>query len=270
MQFIGYDFGPTRMVGRLVGDRVAPLTTVDDFYTDLPRWTAVAVQADAVLDLTTLVLQPAIPSSARVPCIGLNYKAHAVEGGMPIPDKPAVFGRYAASLAVSGCDVPVIDPKTDWEGELAIIVGKRVFRADEATAADAIFGYAVFNDISARTYQFESNQWTMGKNGERSGVVGAIVTRDEAGDPAEGLRLRTLVNGQVMQDSPTSDMIFSAAQIVAYLSKAMVLNPGDIIPTGTPSGVGLARSPQMFLRPGDVVEVEIDRLGRIRNTMVAA
>nr|WP_087573757.1 fumarylacetoacetate hydrolase family protein [Sphingomonas sp. CDS-1] len=269
MRFIGFDQNDTTIVGRLVGNLVAPLVPVGDFYANLPRWLAEAEKAAPMLPLRSLTLRPAIPASARVPCIGLNYRAHAAEGNLPIPAEPVVFGRYAASLCASGTPVPVIDPKTDWEGELAIVIGKPIFRGDEAEAMDAILGYAAFNDISARTYQFDSAQWTMGKNGDNSGVVGEIVTKEEAGDPAKGFTLKTIVNGVVMQETSTSDMVFSVARIVSYLSKAMRLNPGDIIPTGTPSGVGLARTPPIFLAPDDVVEIDISGLGHISNKMVA-
>ncbi|MCP3731226.1 fumarylacetoacetate hydrolase family protein [Sphingomonas sp. MG17] len=243
---------------------------MDDFYRDLPRWTRTAREGSPSLDLDSLRLVPAIPLTARVPCIGLNYRAHAAEGNLPIPTQPVVFGRYAQSLAASGADVPAIDPQTDWEGELAIVIGSPIFRGDEDAARKAIFGFATFNDVSARTFQLETPQWTMGKNGEASGIVGEIVTRDEAGDPANGFELTTRVNGEVMQRTLTSDMIFTVERIVAHLSKAMRLNPGDIIPTGTPSGVGLARNPPIFLQPGDTVEVSIDRLGRVVNRIVAA
>jgi 2-keto-4-pentenoate hydratase/2-oxohepta-3-ene-1,7-dioic acid hydratase in catechol pathway len=270
MRFIGFESDGTTNVGRLIGTRVAPLTDVDSFYADLANWTRRASEAPPSMELGSLTLKPAIPRSARVPCIGLNYRAHAAEGNLPIPTEPVVFGRYAQSLAASGEAVPIIDPRTDWEGELAIIIGTPIFRGDEAAARDAIFGFAAFNDISARSFQFDSSQWSMGKNGEASGVVGEIVTRDEAGEPADGFELKTIVNGEVMQRTLTSDMIFSVERIVSYLSKAMQLNPGDIIPTGTPSGVGLARTPPVFLKPGDLVEVSIEGLGRISNPMVAS
>lgn len=269
MRFVGFADKGVTMVGRLVGEHVAPLGPVDSFYADLDHFLRLASGAEASLPLKDLSLRPAIPGSARVPCVGLNYRAHAIEGNLPIPERPVIFGRYAASLAANGADVPVIDPKTDWEAELAIVIGKPLFRADEAEAMDGILGYAAFNDISARTFQFESAQWTMGKNGEASGIVGEIVTRDEAGDPGNGFRLRAIVNGETMQDTLTSDMIFSVAGIVSYLSRAMRLNPGDIIPTGTPSGVGLARTPPIFLKAGDIVEVDIEGIGRIRNRMIA-
>lgn len=269
MRFIGYDKAGTANVGRVHGARVAPLTDVETFYGDLDHWLEVAATAEPRLELSTVMLRPAIPLTARVPCIGLNYKAHAAEANLPYPAEPVVFGRYARSLAASGADIPMIDSQTDWEGELAIVIGKPIFRGSEADAREAILGYAAFNDVSARTYQLESSQWTMGKNGESSGIVGEIVTREEAGDPAAGLELTTLVNGEVVQRTLTSDMIFSVERIVAYLSKAMRLMPGDIIPTGTPSGVGLVRDPPVFLRPGDTVEVSIEGLGKVSNRVVA-
>ena len=142
-------------------------------------------------------------------------------------------------------------------------------RVDAATALSGVLGYAVFNDLSAREHQMHSRLWTLGKNADRSGPLSAVVTADEVGDPADGLRLRTRVNGETVQDASTADMIFSVGEILAYLSEVMTLRPGDIIATGTPQGVGFKRTPARYLGPGDVVEVEIERIETVTNPIVS-
>lgn len=251
--------------------RVARITEIDDFYADLPRWTAMARGADVGdHEMADIELIPAVPVGARILGMGLNYHAHAAETGLDLPKRPAIFGRWTASLAVDGTPVPV--PPTerglDWEGELAAVVGARMTDVDEATALRGVFGYAVFNDLSARRAQGASAQWTLGKNADRSGPIGAVVTADEVGDPAAGLRLVTRVNDEVVQDGDTGDMIFTVGQILSFVSRTLTLNPGDVLITGTPAGVGYIRTPARYLVPGDVVEVSIERVGTIRNTVV--
>ncbi|MGC5014461.1 fumarylacetoacetate hydrolase family protein [Streptosporangium sp. DT93] len=276
MRFVGFLDGRQVRVGVLTAaDRVAPLAEVGEFYADLPRWSARARElaggTAGGLTPAELTLAPAVPDAARVVCVGLNYRAHAAEGGFPIPETPAIFGRWTASLAVGGTPVPVPPDEAglDWEVELAAVVGTSLRCADEETALAGVFGYATFNDLSARRAQRLTAQWTLGKNSDHSGPIGPVVTADEVGDPADGLRLVTRVNGEVVQDGDTRDMIFSVGRVLAHLSRTMTLRPGDVVVTGTPAGVGHARTPAWFLRPGDVVEVEIDRLGAVRNPIVA-
>ncbi len=266
MRLCGYEWTGERHIGRVLDDgSIMPVAPVNVFYADTAGFLAKAAVDSGERVSADATMRPAVPKSARVPCVGLNYKAHAAEGNLPIPDRPVIFGRFAASLAVDGDAIPRFDEQTDWEGELAVVVGRPLLRASPDEARGAILGYAVFNDVSARSFQFHSSQWSLGKNGDNSGIMGAIVTADETGDPADGWRLLTRVNGAVMQDTLTSDMIFPVPEILSYLSQAMTLNPGDIVPTGTPSGVGLARTSPQFLRAGDEVEVSIDALGTIRN-----
>ncbi|SNQ47384.1 Fumarylacetoacetate (FAA) hydrolase [Frankia canadensis] len=217
-------------------------------------------------------LAPPVPAGARILGMGLNYHAHAAEIGSAPPKRPPLFGRWTASLSVDGTPVPVPPGERglDWEGELAVVVGARLTDVDEDTAARAVFGYAVFNDLSARRAQGASAQWTLGKNADRSGPMGPVVTADEVGDPAAGLRLITRVNGEIVQDGDTSDMIFSIGHILSFVSRTLTLNPGDVLITGTPAGVGYVRTPPRYLVPGDVVEVEIDRVGRLRTPIVDA
>ncbi|GAA3040534.1 fumarylacetoacetate hydrolase family protein [Streptosporangium longisporum] len=282
MRFVGFRDGRQVRIGVLTGGgRVAPLAEVGEFYEDLPGWSARARElADSAAGAAgaagglvpgELEAAPAVPDAARVVCVGLNYRAHAAEGGFPIPETPAIFGRWTASLAVDGTPVPVPPDEAglDWEVELAAVVGTTLRCADEETALAGVFGYATFNDLSARRAQRLTAQWTLGKNSDHSGPIGPIVTADEVGDPADGLRLVTRVNGEIVQDGDTKDMIFSVGRVLAHLSRTMTLRPGDVVATGTPAGVGHARTPAWFLRPGDVVEVEIDRLGTVRNPIVA-
>ncbi|MFC7720265.1 fumarylacetoacetate hydrolase family protein [Nonomuraea recticatena] len=155
-------------------------------------------------------------------------------------------------------------------GEVAAVVGRRLTDVDAETAAGAVLGYAAFNDLTARTAQKLTTQWTLGKNGDRSGPMGPLVTADEVGDLADGLRVRTRVNGQTVQDGNTRDMIFGIGELLSRISRTFTLNPGDVIATGTPEGVGYVRTPPWLLRPGDVVEVEIDRLGVLRTPIVSS
>lgn len=268
MRFIGIADPSGVVIGRLVDGRVARIAPVDQFYANLSHWLAVAEIAVADTPLDAVALAPAVREGARVLCVGLNYRAHAAEGGNPIPDYPAIFGRWACSLVADGATVPALDQRLDWEAELAVIIGRETADASEAEGLESVFGYAPFNDISARTYQRHTHQWTPGKNLDRSGPIGTVVTADEVGDPSDGLAIQTRVNGVLMQDGSTNDMIFPVGRIISYLSEIMTLYPGDVIITGTPSGVGYARTPPIFLKPGDRVEVSIERIGTVGNTIV--
>lgn len=219
-----------------------------------------------IISTAGLKEHPALPAGAKVICIGLNYRKHAEETGAPIPTVPVVFARWSSTLACDGDAVPCIEEKFDYEGELGVVIGKRMFRVSAEQAMAGIFGYAAFNDLSARSFQMQTPQWIMGKNSPSSGPMSPIVTADEAGDPAAGLRLTTRVNGVIRQDSTTSDMIFTVPDLIAHLSQTIQLEPGDLIITGTPSGVGLATG--KYLVPGDVVEVEIERIGRVTTPIV--
>lgn len=206
-------------------------------------------------------------------CIGLNYALHAAESGATPPPEPIVFSK--ASSALSGPYDPVIIPrgsvKTDWEAELGVVIGKTALYVSQDNALDHVAGYCTVNDISERTFQTErQGQWIKGKSAPSFGPVGPwLVTADEIGNPQD-LPVSLVLNGVKMQESRTSDMIFPVAKIISYLSNFMELRPGDIISTGTPSGVGMGMKPQQFLKPGDVMEVEVEGLGRQRQNVVAA
>jgi 2-keto-4-pentenoate hydratase/2-oxohepta-3-ene-1,7-dioic acid hydratase in catechol pathway len=273
MRLIGIRHGLRTAVGRLFPDgTVAELAEVTEFYADVDRFTARAGAlsgGDRRLDAVDEA--PAVPPAARVLCVGLNYRLHAEEAGLPIPEHPAFFGRWTPSLVSGGTPVPVPvgEPGLDWEVELAVVVGAPIARTDAATALSRVLGYAAFNDLSAREHQAHSRLWTVGKNADRSGPLSPITTADEVGDPGSGLRLSTRVGGEVVQDGSTADMIFSVGEILAYLGEVMTLNPGDVVTTGTPQGVGFKRTPPRYLRPGDTVEVEIERVGSVANPIVA-
>lgn len=273
MKLVGIRVGRRVGVAVQIGDRVTPVSEVGEFYADLA---ASLEQAREVTSgeqsLAEVELAPPVPPSARVICIGLNYRAHAAEGGFTPPEHPTVFGRWVTSLTAgeTGAPVPANEPGLDWEGEVAAIVGQRLTDVDEATAAAGVLGYAAFNDLTARTAQKLTAQWTLGKNGDRSGPMGPLVTADEVGDLADGLRVLTRVNGETVQDGNTRDMIFGVGELLSRISRTFTLFPGDVIATGTPEGVGYVRTPPWLLQPGDVVEVEIDRLGLLRTPIVAA
>lgn len=213
---------------------------------------------------------------SRVPnffCIGLNYALHAKESGMDAPTEPVVFSK--ATSAVSGPFDPVIIPrksqKTDWEVELGVVIGREALYVSEADALDHVAGYCTINDVSEREFQIEKlGQWIKGKSAPTFAPIGPwLVTADEVADP-QALGVSLKLNGETVQASNTSDMIFSVREIVSYLSQFMKLVPGDIIATGTPSGVGMGMKPQRFLTPGDVMEVSVEGLGTQRQETVAA
>ncbi|WP_127125836.1 fumarylacetoacetate hydrolase family protein [Georgenia sp. SYP-B2076] len=235
-----------------------------------PSWQDVAARADgATHPVEGADLAPVVPSPGKIICVGANYRQHILEMGSDLPEYPTLFAKYADSLvgAYDDIELPPEDSSIDWEAELAIVIGTPGRRIDEADALSHIAGYAVLNDVSMRGYQFRTNQWLQGKMWEKSTPIGpALVTPDEFdGDAA----IRTVINGEVLQESTTADLLFGPTEIIAYLSTITTLRPGDVIATGTPAGVGFARTPQRFIRPGDVVETTIDGLGTLRNTAVA-
>ncbi len=268
MKLVGVQCANGVQIARVKDDKLARIADVADFYANLPRWVETAEHAETNVPVASVTLAPAVWPGARVLCVGLNYRAHAIEGGNAIPEYPAIFGRWTRSLVTDGDWIPAIDDKLDWEAELAVVIGKQVADVDESDGLAAVFGYAAFNDVSARTFQRHTLQWTPGKNMDRSGVIGAIVTADEIGDPGNGLSVQTRLNGVLMQDGKTDDMIFPVGRVISYLSQIMTLYPGDIIATGTPSGVGYARTPPILMKPGDEIEVSIEKLGSIRNPIV--
>ena len=217
-------------------------------------------------------LGPCVAGVGKIICIGLNYSDHAAESGMPVPPEPIIFMK--ATSALCGPDDPIVIPrgseKTDWEVELAVIIGTRAKHVSEADALAHVAGYAVTNDVSERAFQIErSGQWTKGKSSDSFGPLGPwLVTRDEVPDP-QALPMWLDVNGTRVQDGTTATMVYGVAHLVSYLSRFMTLHPGDVISTGTPPGVGMGQKPPRYLKAGDVVELGIAGLGGQRQDVVA-
>lgn len=216
---------------------------------------------------------PAIADVGKLVCIGLNYTDHAEETGAKAPEEPIIFGKATSSICGPNDDlvIPRGSEKTDWEVELGIVIGRETKYVSEADALDHVAGYCTFHDVSERAFQIErGGQWMKGKSADTFGSLGPwLVSADEVGDP-QALSLWTELNGERMQDGSTANMIFSCALIVSYLSQFMSLQPGDVIPTGTPAGVGMGMSPQRWLRAGDVVSIGIEGLGSQTRNVVAA
>jgi 2-keto-4-pentenoate hydratase/2-oxohepta-3-ene-1,7-dioic acid hydratase in catechol pathway len=213
-------------------------------------------------------LHAPVGKPSKVIAIGLNYEDHAQETGAPIPEKPIVFAKYPNTVIGPGeaIRIPPITEQVDYEAELAVVIGREARNVSESEALDHVFGYTNANDVSSRDLQFsEGGQWTRSKSIDTFCLIGPyIATTDEVPDP-QALSIRCILNGEVMQDGTTDKMIFSVAELVSFLSRGMTLEPGDIIVTGTPPGVGMARDPQVWLKAGDEVSIEIEGLGTLTN-----
>ena len=207
----------------------------------------------------------------KIICIGRNYAAHAKEGGAEPPKYPEIFFRGATSLLGHGSSIirPKCSSKLDYEGELVAIIGRTARHISRESALEYIAGYSIFNDATLRDYQGKSSQWTIGKNFDNTGAFGPVfVSADELPNGAAGLRIQTRLNGKVMQDANTSDFIFPIEELIEKLSECMTLEPGDIIVTGTPAGVGYVRRPPVYMKEGDICEVEIEGIGVLSNPIV--
>lgn len=286
MRLVSFDRDGESAIGILDGEIVVDLSVADPGLPhDMKSFIALgAVGCDraqtaaegasdaARMPLSDVQLRPVVPDPSKIVCLGLNYAEHAAEGGNEVPDYPALFMRASNSLLAAGD--PIVCPRCahtlDFEAELMIVVGARARHVGEARALDHVFGYTAFNDGSVREYQRKTSQWTAGKNFDATGPAGpAIVTADELPPGAAGLRIQSRLNGQVMQDSNTENMIFPVPRIIAILSEFMTLEPGDLIATGTPRGVGYARTPPVWMKPGDTIEVDIEGIGVLVNPVVA-
>lgn len=221
------------------------------------------------VDIAAVQLLPPLPRPPKILCVGLNYLDHAAESPYKdLPDYPTFFARFATTLVAHGQPLirPFLSEQFDYEGEMVAVIGKGGRHISREKALEHVIGYSVFNEGSIRDYQFKSPQWTVGKNFDGTGAFGPeFVTADELPAGATGLRIETRLNGEVMQSANTRDMIYPVADLVAIASESMTLEPGDVLVTGTPSGVGFARKPPVFLKPGDVCEVEIEGIGVLRN-----
>ena len=264
MRLVSFEGG----FGRVEGDAVVPMGP------SLVDWLAFGTQGigtGAPRPLAEMRLLAPVPQPGKILCVGLNYRDHAKETGQAIPTEPVLFSKFANSVVGPGADV-VVPPdaeEVDYEAELAVVVGRRASRVAVEDALDHVAGYACANDVSARSLQFRSSQWLLGKAVDTFLPLGPwLVTADEVPDP-QALGIRCLVNDELLQDSNTGQMVFGVAELIAYASRTITLEPGDLLVTGTPSGVGMAADPPRYLRPGDRMRVEIDGLGRLENTVRA-
>jgi len=282
MRFITFIQGGQQRLGVVSGNEVidlnqaqpqisADLRTALRLGQDLAGAAKAAIASNAPrLPLSGVQLAPVLPEPGKIVCLGLNYYDHAKEGGRDKPVYPWFFLRAASSLLAAGAKAlrPKVSTRLDYEAELAVVIGKTVKHCTLDNALDAVFGYSCFNDISVRDYQKKTPQWTIGKNFDRTGPFGPVlVTADELPPGATELRIQTRLNGQVMQDANTRDMIWGVAETIQLLTECMTLEPGDLIVMGTPAGVGQARDPQVWMKHGDVVEIEIEQIGVLRNTI---
>ncbi len=217
-----------------------------------------------------MTLPIALPQ--KIVCVGMNYRDHAAEAGLDVPERPILFAKWPNSLVGPGdaIVIPPLSEQIDYEAELAVVIGARVRDVPVEEALGAVAGYLCLNDVSARDVQFADRQWTRAKSFDTFTPIGpGLVPAREIHDP-QALAIRCSVNGEVLQDSTTAEMVFSVADVVAYASRSITLEPGDVIATGTPAGVGFTREPPVFLRPGDEVTVEIEGIGALRNPVRSA
>lgn len=274
MRIVGVTQGGDVRVAALSpdGTEVTVLADLRAFWADPARWTTVE-PSGARRPAADFTFVPPVLPEARVLCIGLNYLKHVAEGSyadQEYPAEPTVFGRWTRSLTVDGAEVPIPPDEDglDWEGEIVAWIGSTLVDATPDEALAAVVGYSTFNDLTARRAQKATSQWIVGKNADSSGPLGPLVPAAEVGDLRDGLQVRTRVNGTVVQDGSTTEMVYDVGTTLSRLSRTMTLHPGDLLATGTPSGVGYARTPIWLMQAGDVVEVEVDRLGVLRNTVV--
>jgi 2-keto-4-pentenoate hydratase/2-oxohepta-3-ene-1,7-dioic acid hydratase in catechol pathway len=271
MQVVGIRRAGRRVeaANRDADGKVTVLGTLDEFWADARRYLAM-VPLGPSIPVSDVDLVPPVLPDAKVICVGLNYREHVAEGSYrdaPVAKFPTLFARWPSSLTVSGAVVPVPADEAglDWEGEIVAWVGETLVDASPDQALAAVVGYSVFNDVTARRAQKLTSQWTLGKNADRSGPLGPLVLADAVGDLRSGLRLETRVNGRLVQQGRTDELIHDVGTTLSLISRTLTLRPGDLLATGTPSGVGYSRTPPWLLQPGDTVEVSAEKLGTITN-----
>jgi len=250
--------------GRVEDDAFVPMG--DDIMIYLETGASSDGQAVPLADVQLLA---PVPRPGKVICVGLNYRDHAEETGQAIPDEPVLFSKFANSVVGPGDDVvvPRVVTQPDFEAELAVVIGRRATDVSAPDAPSYVAGYTCANDVSARDLQFRSSQWLLGKAIDSFLPLGPwLVTADEVGDPGR-LAIRCTIDDDVVQDSSTDQMIFGVAELIAFISRTITLEPGDVIATGTPPGVGMARKPQRWLRDGERMTVEIEKIGALTNTV---
>jgi 2-keto-4-pentenoate hydratase/2-oxohepta-3-ene-1,7-dioic acid hydratase in catechol pathway len=232
---------------------------------------AKAASSDELIPLARVRLLSPLPRPGKILCVGLNYRDHAVESKMELPKVPAVFTKFSNS--VTGHDTNVVIPKmtnqADYEAEMAVVIGKTARRVDVKDWQEYVFGYTILNDVSARDVQLSTSQWSLGKSFDTFAPIGpAIVSKDEIIDP-HALDIKLSIDGEVLQHSNTKELIFKVPDLIAYLSSIVTLEPGDLISTGTPAGVGLGRTPQRWLKAGETMTIEVEKIGILTNLVVA-
>jgi 2-keto-4-pentenoate hydratase/2-oxohepta-3-ene-1,7-dioic acid hydratase in catechol pathway len=277
MKYASYEHENEVGFGAVTGDRVAPLASGScrTLREAIAQWgmqelAERASRARSGLPLGSVQLRQPITDPDKILCVGLNFFAHAEEAGLSIPKFPSVFARFPGSQVAHGqaAVLPRWSDQFDFEAELAVIIGRRTSQVMEAQAMDAVAGYSCFAENSVRNWQKHTTQVTPGKNFHRSGAFGPwLVSADEVGDPAR-LEVIGRLNGQQVQRDRIANLIFPISRLIAYISSFAVLEPGDVIVTGTPAGVGMARKPPLYMRAGDVFEVEIPRVGTLRHTVI--
>ncbi len=247
---------------------IKALVSCGDAWPALAQTLAERARNQAPTPLSRLQLLPCLPDPGKIICLGVNYIDHAKEGGNQVGDYPSIFLRCNTSLLAHGAPlrVPSVSTKLDFEAELAVVIGRRARFVSREDALGHVFGYACFNDATLRDYQRKTAQWTIGKNFDDTGGFGpSIVTADEVPSGALGLRIQSRLNGQVMQSADTADMVFGVARTIALLSESLTLEPGDVLVMGTPGGVGYARTPPVWMKAGDTIEIEIEGIGLLSN-----
>ncbi|WP_460274285.1 fumarylacetoacetate hydrolase family protein [Celeribacter sp. ULVN23_4] len=271
MRFISFEYEGRMSWGRVEGDQVVDLGGLPDAPTDLKA--AIAGRALGLsgpatrLDRTVVNLLPVIPNPGKILCVGHNYESHRQETGRPKVANPSIFTRFADTLVANGAPVvrPAVSSDFDFEAELAVVIGKGGRNISEDDAMTHIAGYACFNDASVRDWQWHTAQFTPGKNFPGTAPFGPeLVTPDEI-DNLEDVLVQSLLNGTVMQEAPIAHMIFPVPTIIAYVSRFTPLSPGDVIATGTPGGVGAKRTPPVWMKPGDEIEVRVSGVGSLKN-----
>lgn len=273
MKLVTYSVGggETR-VGSLEGEEIRPLGNPGESMVEFIERGGSPEPGEDTVALSEARLRAPVSRPEKIIGIGLNYEDHAAETGAPIPEKPIVFAKYPNTIVGPGeaIRIPPITRQADYEAELAVVIGRAARNVSESEALECVFGYTNCNDVSSRDLQFsEGGQWVRSKSIDTFCPIGPyIATRDEIEDPQD-LSVRCVLNGETVQDGTTAKMIFTVAQLIAFLSEAMTLVPGDIITTGTPPGVGMARDPQLWLKDGDEVTIEIEGLGSLTNPVTA-
>jgi 2-keto-4-pentenoate hydratase/2-oxohepta-3-ene-1,7-dioic acid hydratase in catechol pathway len=226
-----------------------------------------ALEKGILIETSSVRVLAPVPRPGKLICIGLNYRDHAIESNMPIPERPVVFSKFSTSVIAPDEPVrlPTASTQVDYEAELGVVIGRHARKLPNSRALDYVLGYTIINDVSARDFQFADGQWQRGKSCDSFAPMGpSIVTADSVSNP-HNLGIKLTLNGNVMQDSNTNQFIFDITELIAFLSDTITLEPGDVIATGTPPGVGFARKPPVFLKDGDVMEIEIEKIGKLRN-----